>query len=87
MYNRTPLVDPDEGEEALQHLEPAPGVEVPLRVVAVPGMAPRNQHTFGPGKQGLDHEEGIHPPRQGTRMIRRSVGCLNRPTPAVSAPP
>ena len=52
-------VDADEFEQLAKGGEAAPGVEVAGHVVAVPGMAARDQHPVGPLLEGAQDEDRV----------------------------
>ena len=59
------IVNAEYGQELLEHLKTAAGVEVAGRIVAVTRMAAGNQHAVRPVKQGLDDEQGVDAARAG----------------------
>jgi len=74
-------VDAEDGQKALEDFQPTPGVEVAFGVVAVPGVAPGDQHAVGAGDQRLGDEKRVDTAR--TRDADDpQVGGLGKPSNA-----
>jgi hypothetical protein len=65
-------------QETFQKLKPPSGIIITLGIMTVTWVTSGDQHAIGSPLKRLE---------QGTLIIRRSVACWNRATPAVSAPP
>jgi hypothetical protein len=79
-------IDSEYGEELLEYLEPPPGVKVALGIMAVPGMAARNQDAVGAVQQRFDYEKRIDPARAGDTYDTQVRGLGKTPNPGRVGP-
>ena len=81
------VVDAEDGEELLQDLEPATGVEVACGIMAVIGVAAGDEHAVGAIDKGPQNKEGINASRAGDADNPEVSGLLRaRDASRIGAP-
>ena len=57
------VVNAQERQEPFKHFQPAPGVKVPVGIVAIPRMASGNENAIGTRDEGTYYKHGVNTAR------------------------